>query len=350
MRRILPFLLASSACIASESLETRIETLESQMQNLRMETVYGNHGAKTVTAYPYLHSWGVYVSAEALYWKFFEGGTDYVFNAAPQPIANYHDWMRYVDFDWRFAFRVTAGYKLDNPDFDIWSTYTRFTTDQSSRVTGSTLSRLYPNENVTINADYTSASQSWKISYNVLDLNVGRNYFLRRTFSAHPFVGLRGAIIDQRGKAAWNGSATSDFLYKSKNDFTGIGLVAGTQGRWHFDQHWSVFGSLLGSLLYGRYDVDTTLRQVYPTVTTPLSLDSDTRRVVPNMAADAGVRWEYDAFSYQTRFALTLAYEFQYWWAQNQTLHTKSGTTYAWDRWAEDFGMQGVKLNLGLDF
>ena len=352
MRSILPLLIASSAIMASPTLDKRITTLEEQMHDLRMQSVYGNYGAETATAYPSLNSWGVYFEAEAIYWKFFEGGTDYVFVKQPNVNSStYVDRLHYMDFDWRFAYRFTLGYQLKDPSLDLRTTFTRFTTDQSTGVDqpagGGT---LYPNQAVTANPDYTRSSESWNLSFNVLDLTVGRSYFLRRTFSAHPYMGLRGALIDQRSKATWEGSATSDFEFKSTNNFFGIGLLAGTQGRWHFDTNWSVFGSILGSLLYGWYDVDSTIHKFYLGVSNPLELESDTRRVVPNMTADAGFRWEYLAFKNRTRFALSLAYEFQYWWAQNQMIHTKNGTSYAWDRLAEDFGMQGVKLNFALDF
>ncbi|MBS0625989.1 MAG: hypothetical protein JSS32_08065 [Verrucomicrobia bacterium] len=352
MRRILPFLLATSALSAIGNIDQRVSTLEDQMQDLRMQSVYGNYGANTAKGVPYLNSYGVYFQAEGIYWKFFEGGTDFVYAKGPNASAStFVDRLHYLDFDWRFAYRFTLGYQSNKYDLDVWSSFTRFTTDQSTGVNrpsgGGT---LYVNQAVTQNADYTRATESMKIFYNVLDLNLGRTYFLRRTFSAHPFIGLKGAKINQRNYQSWQGSATSDFNYKSSNEFWGVGIQMGTRGSWHFTRQWSMFGSILGSLMYGWYDVDTTIQRYYPTAQTPLHLRSDLRAVVPNMAADAGFRWEYPAFRDRTLFSLSLAYEFQYWWAQNQMLHTKNGTTYSWDRFAEDFGLQGVKLNFGLDF
>lgn len=353
MRRIIPFLLASTAAIASGNLDHRITTLEDQMQDLRMQTVYCNHGAKTATDYPCLRcSYGVYFEAEAIYWKFFEGGTDFVYSNGPNSDpATFVDRLEYLDFDWRFAYRFTLGYQLRNPDLDLWSTFTRFTTEQSVGINQpSGGGALFPNQQVAVNPDYRRTTESMKVFYNVLDINLGRTYFLRRTFSAHPFIGVKGAKIDQRSKLHWEGSAISDFNYKSSNDFWGAGIQLGTRGNWKFTKNWSVFGSVLGSLLYGWYDVDTKIQQFYPTITTPLNLESDLRAVVPNMAADAGVRWEYAGLSDRALFSLSLAYEFQYWWAQNQTLHTDATGAYVWNRWSEDFGLQGVKLNFGVDF
>lgn len=353
MRRILPCFLLSSAALMADSLDHRLDVLETQMQQLRMQSVYGNYGANTASAYPFLESWGLYFEGEAIYWNFFMGGTDYTYvNQANPSTTVLVDDLQYLDFDWRFAYRFTLGYQFDSPDLDLWSTFTRFTTDQNTSVDlpDGPNARLFPNQAVDENPDYTSSSQSSDFEFNVLDINLGRNYFLRKTFSMHPFIGVRGAKIDERTKTSWEGSISSDFHYKSSNEFWGLGILGGTEARWHFDSNWSLFGSVLGSLLYGWYDVDTTIQEIYPSPITDLKLDSDLRRVVPNMTADVGATWEYVPCQRRVRFALTLAYEFQYWWAYNQTLHTKYGVQYAWDRLAEDFGMQGVKFNAGLDF
>lgn len=354
MRRILPYFLLSAAACAANSLDHRLDVLESQMRELRVETVYGNFGANAASAYPYLTSWGLYFEGEALCWKFFLGGTDYTYVNQPNiSSTTLVDRLEYLDFDWRFAYRFTLGYQLDSPDLDLWASFTRFTTDQDTSVKQplGVNSRIFPNQNVSENIDYMKASQSCDFAYNVLDINLGRNYFLRKTFSMHPFIGIRGAKIDERTKTIWEGSIISDYAYKSSNEFWGLGILGGTEARWHFDTNWSLFGSLLGSLLYGWYDVDTTIQQIYPSAVNDLKLDSDLRRVVPNMTTDVGVTWEYVPCQRRVRVAVTLAYEFQYWWAYNQTLHTKGGSLqYAWDRLAEDFGMQGVRFNVGLDF
>lgn len=354
MRRILPLLLLSTTTILASTLNERLDVLESQMQDLRMQSVYGNFGAKTASGYPDLDSWGVYFGAEAIYWKFFEGGTDYVYENEPNVSSTVaSDQLHYLDEAWRFAYRFTLGYQLNDPDLDLWSTFTRFTTDQDRGVNqpnGST-GALFPNQNLPNKLDYTRATVEGNIAYNVLDINLGRSYFLRRTFSMHPFIGVRGAKIDTRTYFTWSGSSISDFTYKSSNDFWGAGILGGTRGRWHFDKHWSLFGSFLGSLLYGWYDIDTKIQQLFPSSDTLLNLDSDLRLVVPNITTDVGLSWEYIAFCEKTRFSFSLAYEFQYWWAYNQTLHTKyNAPSYAWDRFAEDFGLQGLKFNFGLDF
>ncbi|HAB98967.1 MAG TPA: hypothetical protein DCE71_04010 [Parachlamydiales bacterium] len=354
MRRILPFLLFSTAAITATTIDHRLDVLEAQMEDLRMQSVYGNFGANTASGYPYLESsWGLYFQGEAIYWKFFEGGTDYVYENNPSSDPNVKvDRLHYLDLDWRFAYRFTLGYQFDDPDLDLWSTFTRFTTDQSNSVDQpkGPNGALYPNQAVTANTDYTKATAEGTFQFNVLDVNVGRNYFLRKTFSMHPFMGVRGAKIDVRNYYTWEGSAVSDFHYKTSNDFWGIGLIGGTQGRWHFDSHWSFFGSFLGSLLYGWYDVGTDIQQFRGTPSNPLNLDSDIRHIMPNIAMDTGISWEYMAFRDRTRFSVSLAYEFQYWWAYNETLHTKQNATYAWDRLGEDFGLQGLKFNFGLDF
>ena len=87
----------------------------------------------------------------------------------------------------------------------------------------------------------------WKLHYNVLDLEIGRNYFISRKIALRPHVGLRGVWIDldytanyasewtfQTLPAATAISLAANTAFKATNDFEGIGVRSGGDLMWHF--------------------------------------------------------------------------------------------------------------------
>jgi hypothetical protein len=334
------------------TIDQRIDKLEAQMQELRTETVYKNYGAHAASAYPSLQGYGGFFSIEGLYMKFFEGGTDYAFQDTTSfASTNFVGTLKYLDFDWRFAFRVTAGYQFDSPDWDLWAEYMRFQTKQKRTSKLPDGGSLYNNEVLSALSTQVLSSIKMNINFNIVDLNLGRPYFLRKTFSVHPFVGARGAWIHQNQTVIVDSVAVSLLKIKQHNDYNGVGLRSGSQFRWHFDPHWSFFGSLAGSLMWGEFD---NSRVEYATAASDqikdFNLNLDTRRILPNMSADAGLTWEQSFRCDKHRVRLTLGYEFDYWWRQNQTIHLDANSATTYYRFAEDLGLHGIKLNAALDF
>jgi hypothetical protein len=359
MRYLLSSALLLASSISALEIDHRITRLEDQMQGVRVETVNGNYGANTASAYPSMNTWGTYATIEGLYLKFFEGGTDYAWTDREAPSGTpFQGALKYLNFDWRFAFRVTAGYQFDNPDWDLWAEYMRFQTEQSHTTHKSSDGELYSN---VLNLDAISSYTKLKmrIAFNTTDLNMGRNYFLRKNVSVHPFIGLRGAWINQHESVPIANESTRSIFYnmKQKNDYGGLGIRSGSSIRWHLNPSWSLYGGLAGSLMWGQFNNYVKLSQTLSgTTSTVLDLNTDTRRILPNLSTDVGLTWEH-IFS-RARISFTLGYEFDYWWRQNQTVHIDArniydielAQTYGYIRLSEDLGMQGLKFNFGFDY
>lgn len=340
---LLPLLLFSK-----ERLSERIKVLEEQMKDVRMESVYGNFGAKTATGSYNLNSYGVSLWLDGLIYKFFVGGTDYAFTRTTPAALVFEGALKNLNFDYRLGFKVGLGYTLNTPDWKIWSEYTWLRTDQSSETTD-------PNARILQNFFNTGLASrkdtiDWKLSYNLIDLDLGRAYFLRRHFSVFPKLGIRGVSILQREKGNAEEGAIGLLELRAKNNLWGIGILGGTQLRWNLTSNWSFFGDLTASLVYAKVDVSYRIRQPQLDPSRTSHYNGDLYELIPNASWDAGLRWEMPLLSNRTRLTFAASYEFAYWWRANQMLHQKSSQDALLGRWSEDLGLMGVKLNGGFDF
>lgn len=323
------FILFSSLLVSSlfslGTLHQRISVLEEKMGEVRMQTVYGNYGPKTASAMQNLDSFGVTVWLDAVVYKAMSPITDYAFTDT-DPSAAVVGSLNNLDFSFAPGFKVGAKYALCNPDWQLWSEYTWFRTNQSD----------------TTNAVFNAFRK--KIRYDMVDLDLGRAYFLRRHFSVYPRFGIRGGWIYQSQTHTDN--RDPNVVTKIKNNFKGIGILGGSKQFWNLDANWSFFGDLGASLLYGKVDVfydrnATTSQDLF---------DADTYQLFPNMSCEAGLKWERAFFCNRTNFSLAVSYEFNYWWRINQQLILRNGNPFFLDRASEDFGLQGVRINGSLDF
>jgi hypothetical protein len=344
--KLTPFLLvAASPIFAAPSLDQRVSTLEKQMNEVRVPSVYGNAGAKTASATAATNRYGPVFSIEMLYCKPFFGGNEFGFTDTVFPVASpYIGHIVQFNFDWQFGLRAGFGYQFCNPDWLLSTEFTHLKIEQTKHVSKPLMASGLPNV-----ANETSAEGSWHLSYNVLDFDLGRAYFMRPRLSLHPKIGVRTAWIKQRDHEQYfNASNSVNNLLTNVNSTSGAGLLGGTGLQWHFSSQWSLFSNFIASLIYGKIEVGAKIINYRTTPVEPLKVSADTYKVLPNMSLDAGLRWE-TAWKV-VHFALSAGYEFQYWWRQNQRVHLEGGTTYSWVRHAEDLGFHGFKLNAMLDF
>jgi|GEM_PF-963143 len=332
----------AAAPVIANTTGQRISRLEHQMQEARTTTVFGNTGAKTITATPDIGCHVPFISIEMLYWKPFIGGSEFAYNTFSMntPYIGHIDQM---NSDWEFGFRAGLGYRFTDIDWTLGSEFTRLKFHDLAHPHGSISA-----SNLPALFFESSAKAKWKVSFNVLDLYLSRPYFLRPRFSAEPGIGLRTAWIFQRDYAQYFDLESGfNTMLKNVNSSAGIGILGRTRLNWHWSRQWSLFGGASASLIYAKMTVAAKAIN-NPDFETLLDISADIYKVLPNIGFNTGLQW----IKSWARVALSLAagYDFQYWWRQNQRLQLKSNETYSWDRYGEDLGFQGFTLKAALDF
>lgn len=335
----------------------RVTELEIKIQDVYTETALGCASAKTASARPPIDGYGLFISADALYWKIFEGGAEYIVTDVNQfgsiseikPVVG--SLTRKANFDWKWGYRIAGAYYLPHDDWDIDVQFTHYeTTATDSTVTENALGVLISPAIAGIFA--FQAQIDWHIKYSTIDLDIGRNFFLNPYLSIRPHIGIRGAWINQRMSAFIE--QISDLVpvevqlhipISTKNEFSGVGPIAGIDTQWFFNSHWSFFSQFSAELLYGKFEVDYNLLFTDQPF---FVINADTKRIVPALQTILGLGWETDFQDHCYHLAIHLGYELQVWWRQNQQI--SFDTLVNWIRYSEDLSLHGATLDVRIDF
>lgn len=330
---------------------------------------------------PSLYAGGFFVRGDFLYWRADEDGLQYGFEskidiAAPKKISRHG---LFPKVKWDPGFRVGIGYTFSSQDYwDLMALWTHFQTHQSDSksvdldLSGAarSLNAIIPWWGATTLGTFgDKASVRWGLTYNTYDLDLGRNYFVAKTFSVHPFVGVRGATIKQKYHTKYEAlifnpnPAFAPTAFKANTDFWGVGAHLGTALQWHCTSGFSFFGNVGGSLLYAnyklneKYDALMSFTNASPTTTIPSTIKDHFTKGALNLEAMIGFQWEKFFHQNKYRFSITAGYEWSEWFSQNQITKVDiippdpSGLGFnSFVRAEGDLTLQGANFQLRLDF
>ena len=361
----------------SKEEKPKCESAHAVLQTLGEQNINRDWQGKTA---PHIHRGGWNTNVDFFYWRADEDHLEYVSDVTiTRDETRYSANVKQPSIKWSPGFRLGIGYTFEKQDgWDLRLQWTWFETHQTDHQTAdltaanTDLHLLQPWWNPSFVGDLArQAAVSWKLHYNLLDLEIGRDYFISRKITARPHFGLRGAVIHQKYNAHYQAmflfgtpqAFTTPTSIDVENKFWGIGVRGGGDFLWHFTHQWSLMGKLSGSLFYGHFDVGGVVNH-------PVRIDSQTgtftsqlakqqqqlSRVVPNIELTIGFMWE--TYFKQSHLALSLGYDFSEWFSQNQLTETdvfdnadkgiRSGATY--NHFNGDLGLQGITFTARLDF
>ncbi len=304
------------------------------------------------------------ITVAGFYWQATEDGLEYAVNdsvitptlgAAGAPtntaaIANIIDAsFRSPEFKWKPGFKIGAGYNTTHDGWDLELTYTHFngrasSSDDNESDLSQTLLPLWSDFAPISTGDTvpgtilfaTQGNTSWRLDLNLVDLELGREFWTSKMLSIRPHIGLRYAMIHQRYKleylgGSWDGGVTpfTDEV-TMKNQFDGGGVRGGLDTNWMFgccdpcSGNWGFFGNVAFSLIYGKFRVEQeeeTQSSLTTTgfATTPvLETDDNFRSIRGIVDLAVGLQWNtlYRDGTYGLNLAI--AWEFHHFFNQNQ--------------------------------
>lgn len=284
-----------AALVAFTSFMNAVD--DTQMRNLEnrvsaLEQRKGSNGMINPPARPFVKD-GVdlYLQGSVFVWQANQSGLDYALtwnnSSTATPPANNDGGsgrFRHPNFKWDWGFKVAAGYTAPHDGWDLFLQWTRYHPERAN--SGTSVTSFGPGATVPPSVVYPlllpanlepvnpigpgyAASMGWKLRLDLLDLELGREFFVSKWLTLRPHAGLRSAWLHQKSKVTYTGNpisttAAANFSANLKNNFWGMGLRTGLDGEWRLGGGWSLFSDVAVSLLLGHFNISESES---PTVT-----------------------------------------------------------------------------------
>ncbi len=290
------------------------------------------------------------VAAEALFWKAKEGGLDFAARYRERqnpPVTNLVDGRIFEPrFAWEWGFRLGLGGKLTRDSWDLQLDWTRFASQNKNVI------KLPPYDNndpsppfvlyTTTGGSNTAggglnlislAKTNWQLDLNLIDLELGKKFFVSKWLALHPFASLRGAQIDQKVGTDYQletfsttSSSLSTCKIRAKCKFWGVGLRIGLGSLWSLGHTgWNICADGAFSILPGKFQVSfdqvtsyTTTPSPLPTFTSLFNAEYEPSLSVVTSDLRIGLEWDRSFLNEAYYISLRAGYEQHFFFNQNQ--------------------------------
>jgi hypothetical protein len=238
----------------------------------------------------------------------------------------------------QFGYRFGLDYIFDCDGWDlglIWTDYH----DRSKKVVHTNIG---VSSAVTLWSAFTPAQGdpvfargivgTWKFQLNMLDLSLGRKYWVSRMMNVHPFIGLRYSRVSQDLNLSYEGGSWSprsnplqppfNNAVHLDNIYKGTGLRAGVAGEYHLGCGFNLYGNLAVALLYGHFKTahnETNTLAVSPLTPQPiLSTKERFKASRPVLDLGLGIQWSVQFFECCYGLTTRFGWEQHLFFDQNQ--------------------------------
>ncbi len=227
------------------------------------------------------------LDAEALYWRSSVEGLECSFGrteiserlASAVLITDINETDDDPSFDWKWGFRVGALFDTCSG----WNVSSYWT-----HMNGKAHRNSEPDNH-----------GSWKLQYNVIDLDLGHYFWTSPCFLFDPFIGVRGAIIKERLSTdlsaqltTGTGSANIFIDNTAKQKYWGVGPQLGAKADWYLGTGFSLVGTLDFVLLYGHFKIHSDYSTTLPASVENVHLKTRSDSVITGFDALLGIKWE----------------------------------------------------------
>jgi hypothetical protein len=258
-----------------------------------------------------------------------------------------------LDFNFNSGTRIGLLYLLPCDGWDTslnWITYSSKASARGHASSGSETNTVFisnwehfpqyqntAGQIVFFTPDY--AKGRWGLDLNIVDLELGKKFYISPCLIARPFLGLRYASINQSYKVHSYSNVDQGnpdlgnyvASAKSKCDYNGFGLLAGFDLDYKIGCNFSLFGRAAGSILYGSFHrkekenadmIFPPSQQVLTNTLLPLEYHSNQTFYRSRAITDfsLGLKWE-DCFCTGERFyplQVAIAWEHHGFFRMNQ--------------------------------
>ncbi|MBS0649840.1 MAG: hypothetical protein JSR93_01640 [Verrucomicrobia bacterium] len=277
---------------------------------------------------PFKSGWGIIAFGDWLYWRANEEGLNYALRGVRPLIATQGIKGELFDISpgYHSGFRIGVNAIFPRDKWDLLFYWTSYHNDSHSSVSPKASQTVWPVLlNINNNPFALSAKADWKIHINVLDLELGRSFFVAKHLSIRPFIGFEAAWIKQHLNADYFNITLfqfgqffpgDDISSHNRNLFSGYGLRGGINTKWPLFCGISLLGNVSFSLLCSDFDISQYEKNINSSPRT--SLKDDLHLTSQSLQMFAGICWEWQFMKNRCYFNLHAGWEQQIWFDQNQ--------------------------------
>lgn len=290
----------------------------------------------TPSAGPVVTDWSDFkISVDGLWWIANQEGISFAQTGRGTGATNnYTGHDKNVDFSFQPGIRVGLGLDFRHDGWDLFANYTwlnpaeQFANSRPTESTGGMLSRwqvMTPSQEP-FALPLLEGKEKWRMWFNILDTELGRNFSLSSKLSTRPFIGFKAAWIDQMIHVrywATPGFDIDQVHLRMRQDFTGFGIRMGVNGFWLTGEQWGIFGNCAFSALWSSFD-EKRRDRLMPTggsEFTSYHVHESFHTLVPVIEMGLGLQYLHDFEDRRRRFTFQLGWEEQIWLDQNRFLN-----------------------------
>lgn len=218
-----------------------------------------------------------FLTAEFIYWRTYIDAMEYAYGgvadggfAVPVGSSVSKGSARTPDFSFEPGVKVGLGFHPDHDGWDVYANWTFLSSDtehnSKNNFAGSgsgmtTVQSVFYTNGSQGPVPVSSASSSWKQDFNVIDLELGRDFFISHRLTLRPQIGLKSAWVHETTTSKFGldgapndgGGVVTGIQMKNTEHMWGIGIRAGVDSGWHFTKHWMIYGDLAVTNLWGTF-------------------------------------------------------------------------------------------------
>ena len=295
----------------------------------------------------------LFITADFIYWTSRMDGLGYAANGVglAGPLTTGSGTVKHPDFGWDPGFKVGLGYNLDHDCWDLFAEYT-YLRPRDTDSTSTTVATLYPlwaGNFTVLQRAMATARVSWDYDLNVIDLELGRNYFISRYLTLRPHFGLKGTWQDHEYRTRYTALNPNTFDYSRTSidqDYWGVGLRTGLDTVWYFNKYFGIFGDFALSALWGEFDVHR--RDLAATNAGTIVNQTNIRNQFYSLKSvfeiALGLQADFWFSDDSFHLGLNAGWEMQYWPSQNQFLRLLEESAHG------DLYFMGLTIGVRFDF
>ncbi len=300
--------------------------------------------------------WDVYFDASFIYWQPIQenmelGLANFTVPAAGPgtPVVSFvtpgiNGSMIGMDFNYKPGFKVGFGWNSDYDNWDLQAEYTWFHSKQHHFSNGPAVGQIHPTwgSSAFLGANvYGTAHEDWRLRMDLIDVDLGRWYYVGTKLIFRPNFGGRAAFIRQKvtveytsGPASLGIGTIDNQTVKARSTSWAVGAKTGLDTHWMLGSGFRLFGNGEADLMFTRYN-RLSFHETHTAVATstvssaPFKVKQKRYNCLrTHLDLELGLGWGtyWDCNNWYTDVAL--GYEFQVFFDQNMFRHFNSVTMF----------------------